>query len=38
MKIICLALAFVLAASVAVFSVTSSPSSAPSEATTNHLY
>jgi hypothetical protein len=38
MKIICLSLAFVLAASVAVFSMTSSPSSVRAETAVNHLY
>jgi hypothetical protein len=38
MKIICLSVAFVFAASVAVFSVTSSPSSVRAETAANHLY
>jgi hypothetical protein len=38
MKIICLSLAFVLAASVAVFSMTSSPATVRGEATASHLY
>jgi hypothetical protein len=38
MKIICLSLAFVLAASVAVFSMTSSPSSVRAETVANHFY
>jgi hypothetical protein len=36
--LICLSLAFVLAASVAVISTTSSPSRAPTENSANYLY